>query len=97
MANNFGSDYSGGTACAERQPEVHTRLQSLQCTAERLKAHACDLGKRLEQVLGPQEPTAGSEKQSQAGCALAGSIQSSVIVLNDVEDILSSILRRLEI
>lgn len=98
MASNLigGSSYNDAS-CASRQPEVHGWLQSLEFSAKRLMENAVDLDARLAQVLGPQEPANACDKQAQAGCSLASSIQLNVATLNNVEYILSSILRRLEI
>ena len=100
MASTLGSH--GGTAFCDAQPaprvpEVSARLESLAHVSERLMNQAVDLQKRLEPILGCDPPGDCTAKDQPAGCQLAGLIQSNVATLSNVEAILASIYRRLEL
>lgn len=101
MAGIYGGAGIGvGNTCdqAARNPEVTGWVQSLCYSRERLCSLAAELHGRLTPVLAmPPPETASQAKEQQAEAPLAAEIQLEVIRLNEIEVLLSSILRRLEI
>lgn len=95
----YGNGISAQSTCGASlaTPEVVAWIESLGYATERLIGLAAELENRLTSAMSPPAPVETLTRADKAGCQLAGSVQSRVFQLNDIEGSLNAILRRLEL